>query len=289
MCNPIITVAISIYNAEKYLDIAIRSVLNQTYRDFELLLINDGSTDTSLSIMRKYENEPRVTIINDGQNRGLVYRLNQSISLAKGEYYARMDADDIMHPERLRVQYDFLKSNMHIDVVGSSIGVIDNNNNLVSIGKSGNNSWTQDKLIFGGRFVHPSVCGKTKWFIENKYSEEWIRMEDFELWLRTVRHSNFYNLTDVLLFYREFGVDSIAKYVKSQLGIMRLVLYRSNYNLSKLIAIKLFVVSLLKIIIYSMFYLINKEQFLLSRRRKCSTNEYDMNILNEYLKKICRS
>ena len=116
----LVTIAIPAYNCQEYIDYAVQSVINQTYKNWELLLLDDGSTDGTLQKLKAYETDDRIRIISDGQNRGLIYRLNQSINLAHGRYYARMDADDIMLIHRVQSQIDFLEKNPSIDVVGSN-------------------------------------------------------------------------------------------------------------------------------------------------------------------------
>src|SRR5258708_1982955 len=97
---PLVTVAIPFYNAEATLHYAIESVIEQTFTDFDLILLNDGSKDASLSIARRYLCRPNTTLVDDGLNLGLAPRLNQIAAIARGQYLARMDADDLMHPER---------------------------------------------------------------------------------------------------------------------------------------------------------------------------------------------
>lgn len=106
----LVYVGIPFYNAEKYLDYAIRSVLNQTYTNWKMTLIDDGSTDSSLALARKYTSDTRVKVISDGRNKGLVYRLNELVKLSDCKYFVRMDADDIMHPQRLENNLDIWKS-----------------------------------------------------------------------------------------------------------------------------------------------------------------------------------
>jgi len=125
-----VTIGIPFYNAEQYLRYAIQSVLNQTFHDFELILSDDGSTDSSIEIARSFD-DPRIVILSDGKNRGLVYRLNEQIHFAKGMYFVRMDADDIMHFNRIAIQLDYLKSNSEVDVVGTSYYSIDTSNQII--------------------------------------------------------------------------------------------------------------------------------------------------------------
>jgi glycosyltransferase involved in cell wall biosynthesis len=118
-----ITVLMPVYNGEKYLREAIDSIFNQTFTDFEFLIVDDGSTDNSVEIINSYQNS-RINLVKNDKNEGLVYTLNRGLSLAKGEYIARMDCDDISLPERLKKQIDFLDSNSEIAVVGTWIKVI---------------------------------------------------------------------------------------------------------------------------------------------------------------------
>ena len=114
---PSISVVLPIYNGATTLSKAIRSVLGQTFRHYELVLLDDGSTDDSLDIAKTFS-DPRIRVIHDGANYGLAYRLNQGIDLAQGRYIARMDQDDICFPERLAKQFEFLESHPGIDLLG---------------------------------------------------------------------------------------------------------------------------------------------------------------------------
>lgn len=121
--SPKVSVVMSVYNGEKYLPETIDSILNQTFKDFEFIIINDGSTDKTAKILTSYD-DPRIRIFNQ-ENMGLTKSLNRAISLAKGEYIARMDADDISYPERLKKQVDYLNKNPDIGLVGSKYIRID--------------------------------------------------------------------------------------------------------------------------------------------------------------------
>ena len=125
----IISIGIPFYNAEKYLEDAIFSVLAQTYEFWELILIDDGSSDNSLVIANMYaKKDSRIRVISDGMNKKLPYRLNQLIQESTGDFIARMDADDIMHPERLEKQLRFLETNKRYDLVSTGLVSIDNDN-----------------------------------------------------------------------------------------------------------------------------------------------------------------
>ncbi|EGR0539792.1 glycosyltransferase family 2 protein, partial [Vibrio cholerae] len=119
-----ISVIMSVYNAEKYLSESIESILKQTFRDFEFICIDDGSTDSSLEILKKYRDlDPRIILVSR-DNKGLIYSLNEGLSLARYNYIARMDADDIAREDRLEKQYRYLSNKKNVSVVGSYFNVV---------------------------------------------------------------------------------------------------------------------------------------------------------------------
>lgn len=208
--NVKITVAIPFYNAEKYLMDAVDSVIEQTFIEWELLLVDDGSTDMSLEIAKKYaQHDKRIKVYCDKKNKGLAVRLNEISLLADTKYLARMDADDIMHPQRLQIQYQTLIENPDIDVLGTNAYVIDGENKVFGIKLK-----SENELIDVNHFIHPTIMAKTQWFINNPYCDQAIRIEDAELWYRTRKVSNFKVISQPLLFYREFGVSYYGKYIK---------------------------------------------------------------------------
>lgn len=215
--KPLVTVGIPFYNDSRFLPYAIQSVMNQTYQNWELILIDDGSKDNSLEVARGYEND-KVRVYSDGTNKGLAARLNELSQLARGEFYARMDADDIMAVNRIERQVKFLQEHPEVDVVGSSVMIIDNNNKIVR-------SDMREGQATG--FIHPTVMGRKNWFIENLYNDNFRRCQDTELWLRTSRSSVFFNISEPLLFYREFGLPSYAK-IRLSHNYLRMI-YR-NYR-----------------------------------------------------------
>lgn len=218
----LVTVAIPFYNAEQFLDDAIRSVINQTHTNWELLLLDDGSTDGSLAIAQRYAaQDERITVYTDGENQGLVPRLNQSIEIAKGEYYARMDADDIMFVTRLEKEVEALEADPKADVVCSSFMTIDSENNILGSGFQKN-----------GRsfFLHPTIMAAIDWFRQFTYDEWAVRAEDYELWCRTSANSKYIAVREPLLFYREFGVQSMKKLLQSYSTQRSIYRNFSNYH-----------------------------------------------------------
>lgn len=259
--SPLVTIAIPIYNSESYLRDAIQSCFNQTFKDWELLLMCDGSTDNSNIIV--YEMaclDKRVKVIDDKSNRGLVYRLNQSINLAKGKYYARMDADDIMAVDRIQKQVAFLEANPEVDVVGSSMMLIDGENNIIGSSYMKNNN----------SFVHPSVMGKTKWFHSYLYDEKALRAEDFDLWNRTRRYSCFANIDQPLLFYRSLGMPALRKILQSYRTMQLLHLRYKEYGKNWIWGYKYYVLFFVKIIALRLLALFDMQNIVIKCRRYIS-------------------
>lgn len=223
-----ITIGIPFYNNEKTLDLAVKSVINQTFIDWELFLMDDGSTDSSISIALKYVNsDKRISLICDGKNQGLVYRLNQIIDLANGEYIARMDSDDVMLPERLEKQINEFVKNPKLDIVATAVYTIDENDKPIGIRDAFNIDLKSKKEILKkSLLVHPSILVKKEWCKLNKYDKKYVRAEDYELWCRTYSYTNFHRITEPLLLYRE-GNITVKNYVSSMKTIR--LIYR-NYS-----------------------------------------------------------
>lgn len=218
--EPLVTIAMPFYNCRRTIYSAIRSILLQTYHNWELLATDDGSTDDSLRIA-KSARDPRVRVITDGINRGLIYRLNQATNLAQGELFARMDADDLMHPERLAKQVEYLSAHRDVDLVGTGMYVIDSDNRPVGKRFTTASRLRQKGLQHG--YLHATVTGRTAWFRANAYDPAYPRAEDLELWYRTQPQTVGHNLGEALYFCREVGCFSIRKYRESYRTERRIV------------------------------------------------------------------
>lgn len=222
--EPLVTIGLPFRNPGKYVIMAIKSILCQTYNNWELILINDGSDDGSEELVKTIKDK-RIYYINDYIQRGLPYRLNQIIEHAKGKYIARMDADDIMHPERIEKQVKFLEIFRNIDVVDTGAYIIDENNLI--IGKTKNFHGNKINLYHAfkwGVFLHPSVMGKTLWFKKYKYSDGFERAEDRELFIRAWAESQYAHISEKLHYYRKYNIDpklALRGYV-SERTILRL-------------------------------------------------------------------
>lgn len=206
-----ISIGIPFFNAEKYLEDAIKSVLAQTFKNWELILVDDGSTDRSLEIAQSFV-DPRIRIISDGYNRRLPYRLNQIINEAKYDLIARMDADDLMAVDRLEKQVKVLNENPEIDLVVTSLYSIGNKNEI--LGKRiFSNHQMQPKEILQGltNLLHPSLLARKAWCQRNPYQIDNCLAEDYELWLSAAIKNDFNYLVmqEPLYFYRE--VENVKK------------------------------------------------------------------------------
>lgn len=280
--QPLVTIGIPFYNAEKYIKCAILSVINQTYNNWELVLINDGSTDQSVEIALSFQDR-RISVINDGLNRGLIYRLNQLIKLSNGFYFARMDADDIMLPKRIEKQISYLLNNRKIDVLGTLAYSIDAKNNI--IGKRGKTTQLPSfkKAIEENIFIHPSVIGKKIWFLENLYDSSMERMEDMELWIRTFNNSTFQVLDEPLIYYREVGINQTKKFLQTSKGLRNLYnLLHLEKKITLVFMTKLILKTHIKDLIHTIFDVCNLDTFLL-KNRSLRLKPSELQIANENL------
>lgn len=204
MTAPRVSVLLPCRNGSRTLAPALRSMLAQTLTDFELLLLDDGSTDDSAAIARSF-NDERIRILSDGEGRGLSWRLNQGISCARGRYIARMDADDVSFPARLERQVAYLDQHSEIDLVGCRALVFRDSGDIVGL-----LPFAPDHATLCARpwrnipLPHPTWMGRRQWFQTHAYRlPEVRRAEDQELLLRASPASRYACLGDVLLGYRQ--------------------------------------------------------------------------------------
>lgn len=201
-----ITVAIPFYNAGPFFPEAIRSVFAQTFVDWELLLVDDGSVDDSLAIARAVR-DPRVRVFSDGQNRRLAARLNQITALARYPLIARIDADDLMSPDRLQVQYDILAAEPDLDLVTTGLFSVADDRRLIGARGRDQTGIGFADIAFGrATIVHASLLARTAWHARNPYEETaTLGSEDTDLWLRASLKGDFRHraLSRPLYVYRE--------------------------------------------------------------------------------------
>ena len=214
MNNPAISIVLSVYNAEKYIGEAIASILSQTFSDFEFILIDDGSTDNTLGIIKSFS-DPRIRVIKNEKNLGMAKSWNIGLIEASGEFVARMDGDDIAHKERLQKQHDFFAKHPDIDVCGTFARTFGAEERILEYRTS--DEEIKAGLVWKPTLLHPSVMLRMKKIREYKllYDELLSPAEDWLFWLKIKPYVRFEILPDVLLFYR-MGQQNITYKLKHE-------------------------------------------------------------------------
>lgn len=205
-----ISVLMPVYNTEEiFLKEAIESILNQTYKDFEFIIINDGSTNNAEDVILSY-NDERINYIKNEKNLGLIKTLNKGLNLAKGEYIARMDSDDISLPERFEKQVKFLDENPEIGVLGTWFKCFPSNRIVKTYTE--HKDIKESMLVSSNNIGHPTVMIRNSVIKEfnAKYDENSLYVEDYALWLFLINKVKFGNIGEILLDYR-MHKDSICK------------------------------------------------------------------------------
>lgn len=202
MNTPTVSVVMPVYNTEKYVREAIESILNQTFTDFELLIINDGSTDNSLSAIRSFT-DSRIRVINLEENRGNRVAANIGLREAKGKYVVRMDSDDIAVPDRIEAQVKFMEEHPEIGLSGGHLQLFGNSSDIWHFPIDRN--IINNSLIFGPGVSQPVSILRTKVYRENNvyYKEQGESYaEDLEFFLRLKKVTEFGNIDKILIYYR---------------------------------------------------------------------------------------
>ena len=205
--QPLISVGMPVRNNVRTLDLAVRSILAQSYGEIELLLIDDGSTDGTLDVMRGFD-DPRVRVISDGESLGLPTRLNQAIAFASGEVFARMDGDDVSYPGRFARQIDALRDDARLDLIGTGVLVFRDDLRAIGVRRSpAEHAQITARPAAGFAMAHPTFMGRTAFFRRWLYRANAVSMEDQDLLLRSHRDSRFANVPEILFGYRESRLD----------------------------------------------------------------------------------
>ena len=200
---PLVSIIMSMRNSAPTVGAAVRSVLMQTLHDWELIVIDDGSSDGSSAVVEGFDDE-RIRLIRESSSAGLAARLNQAVALSKGEFIARMDADDICFPERLARQVARLREDPQLDLIGCGAVVFTSAGELV--GELPVRLVHQEivaRPFVGFPLPHPTWCGRANWFRKNAYNPSLRYAEDQDLLLRSFRHSKLAGLGEILLGYRQ--------------------------------------------------------------------------------------
>jgi hypothetical protein len=214
--SPEVSVIMPVYNAQEYLSQAIESILSQTFTNFEFIIIDDGSTDNSLNIIKTYD-DPRIVLIRNETNLKLINSLNKGISVARGKYIARMDADDISLPERLARQVEFMDQHPNIGVCGTWVELFGEHGEQAFWRFTDNPDAAKCVLLFGCCVAHPSVIVRRS-ILETGFSYSYLypHGEDYGLWVQIAQKYDITNLPQVLLKYRISGSQISTQYAQQQ-------------------------------------------------------------------------
>ena len=219
MNSPAISVVLPAFNCEKYIGEAIQSVLQQTFTDFEFIIINDGSTDKTEEIIRSFPDK-RIIYEKNDRNNGLVYTLNKGVDMAKAKYIARMDGDDVCLPARFKKQMDYLQQNSSVDVLASIVTLIDENGQATGTWladtKNISEKEIREQLPKNNCIAHPSVMGKAAIFKQFRYDLAQSQSEDYDLWLRMMDDGVIiHKLAEPLLRHRILSSSFTRTYKKN--------------------------------------------------------------------------
>lgn len=218
---PQISVGMAVRDCERTIELSIRSIERQSHRGWELLIIDDGSADRTVEIARSFA-DPRIRVFADGEHKGLARRLNEAIFLSTGEYFARMDGDDVAYPERFDRQVRYLEEHPEIDLLGAGIIVFRGNGCALGTRTIRQTHEEICRRPWAGFYLpHPTWMGKTGWFRRHLYRPEAVRMEDQELMLRTYRTSRFASVPERLVGYRE-DYFSLRKSITARYNFIKL-------------------------------------------------------------------
>jgi glycosyltransferase involved in cell wall biosynthesis len=232
--HPLVSVVMPVFNGEKYLREAIDSILNQTFADFEFIIINDGSTDDTLKIIKGYK-DPRIVLISR-KNKGLVASLNEGIEKARGKYIARMDADDISLPERFEKQVEYLEGHPDCILLGTQIRIITDvrGPDESFITKPISDFSSRLFLGYGSIFAHPSIMANSKIMKKYPYRQSSWPAEDYYMWTSLAHKKQYtiHNLSSVLLDYRrnEDGISIQNQSTQNDSATKIARNYRSKYS-----------------------------------------------------------
>lgn len=216
--EPSITVLMSVYNSEAYLQEAIESILNQSFPDFEFLIVNDASIDRSRQIILSYQ-DPRIRLIDNPENLGLTKSLNKGLALAEGQYIARMDADDISHPQRLAKQLAYMEQNENVDVVGSWGWIVDDKG--IVWGDLRPYVEFEDifvQLFFSNCMIHSSTFFRKEVIMRlGGYDTAFVRAQDYGLWVKIISNlGKITNIPEYLVKYRNHHENITNQFFENQ-------------------------------------------------------------------------
>lgn len=217
---PLVSVIMPTYNRAEYLKEAVESILKQTLQDFELIIIDDASTDATFDVLKSFINDSRVRLYRELHNQGQTVLRNKGLTFASGKFIAWADSDDICLPNRLEKQIAFLDANPDIGVCGTAIEYIGSKSGRVILPT--NDEVIRTALLFNSTFANPTVIMRQNLFTENLlYDERFLFAEDYELWVRTASMTRFANLSEVLVRYRVHSQQASSQLFDKQTFYLR--------------------------------------------------------------------
>lgn len=230
MPNTKVTVLMSVYNDKRHIMEAVDSILNQTFNDFEFIIINDASTDGTYDILKSY-NDPRITIHTNDKNIGLSKSLNIGLKMAKGEYLARQDSDDISMPERLKKQVDFLNTHPDYAVVGTFAKVLNENSEEVRLWERPiEYTSIREHLKRDNCIVHGSAMIRMPFLLNvGFYDESLEKSQDYELWLRFSKKYKMANIPEFLYLWRTNREKIGIKYIREKQILVALAKIKNDF------------------------------------------------------------
>ncbi len=217
--KPLVSIGMPIKNCSQTVKLAIKSILYQTYKNWELIIVDDGSSDNTPEIVRKIKDK-RIRLYCGKKSLGVGSRLNQVIKLSRGEYFARMDGDDISYPKRFEKQLSYLQNNPQVNLIGSSMLIVDRSNHI--IGKRiypSQHSEISRFYLFGIPIAHTTFFGKISFFRKYHYNGSIPRSQDQELLFRTINFNTFANYPEILYAY--YLNVSLKKYLISRYYLLK--------------------------------------------------------------------
>ena len=218
-----VCVVIPFFNAGKTLRNAVFSVLNQSYFSWQLILLNDGSVDDSIDTIADLVDNDSVCLVSEKTNRGLIYRLNQMAELTDAPYIARMDADDLMHPDRLRLQMAAFRADQRLDIVSTGMAIMTSDYRVVGVRCVNGQPTLSDYMKYGG-LVHASCIFRRKFLERNRYDPEHFRAEDRGLFLGGLPDAQYYCVTEPLYFCAEYNRFNKKRYLDSYRSERKVIL-----------------------------------------------------------------
>lgn len=213
----------SVYNGQAFLKQAIESILNQTFTDFEFIIINDGSKDNSLNIIQHYT-DSRIVLLNNETNLGLIASLNNGIAIAKGSLIARMDADDIALPDRLFNQHQYFQNNPNCKIIGGNYSIL-SKNKIINFNHNFTNGQLKTILLFSTCFMHPLVMFKK--CSDTIYNENFKHVEDYELWTKLATKYELGFCKQKLIIYRSHNQQ--ISVLNNEIQLQKSSQIRQNY------------------------------------------------------------